>query len=373
MSTAPVSELALPGRLGDPERSPATDPRIDPSLLAALATYGLDVVGDAPPVDRSTPIEQVLEFVLGVETGFGGLYTAMPHDFPSERGEVELSVQHAPGRDGRDIPLHIFTPAGATTPLPCIVYLHGGGMAVMQTTNPVHQQWCEDLAATGAVVIAVDFRNSATAGGLNPFPIGLNDCSDAVAWIHEHRAALGIAKIVLQGESGGANLVLATTLAAKRDGRLDAIDGVYAMVPYISGAYRWDRDRKLAELPSLVENDGYYIDCKMLDLLVMTYDPTGEQAENPLAWPYFATVEDVAGLPPHVISTNELDPLRDEGMAYVRTLRRAGVSATGRVNLGLVHTADSIWGFAVPEVYAATVADIKRFADSLEGTSTTDR
>ena len=47
-----------------------------------------------------------------------------------------------------------------------------------------------------------------------------------------------------------------------------------------------------------------------------------ENGENPLAWPYFATEADVAGLPPHVITVNEFDPLRDEGTAYYRLLQR---------------------------------------------------
>ena len=125
--------------------------------------------------------------------------------------------------------------------------------------------------------------------------------------------------LVLQGESGGANLALATALKAKRDGRLDRIDGVYAMVPYISGGYGWDTERKLRELPSMVENEGHYLNCAMMDMLVAVYDPTGENAENPLCWPYFATEADVEGMPPHVITVNELDPLRDEGIAYFRT------------------------------------------------------
>ena len=38
-----------------------------------------------------------------------------------------------------------------------------------------------------------------------------------------------------------------------------------------------------------------------------------------------ATVDDLAGLPPHVISVNQLDPLRDEGLVYFRKLLDAGV------------------------------------------------
>jgi acetyl esterase/lipase len=116
-----------------------------------------------------------------------------------------------------------------------------------------------------------------------------------------------------------------------------------------------------------VENDGYYLDCQMLDLLAAAYDPAGDHARDPLAWPYFAAEADLAGLPPHVISVNELDPLRDEGIAYYRKLARAGVPVAGRVNLGITHTAEFVFRRALPEVYTATVRDIKRFADDPAG------
>jgi len=259
----------------------------------------------------------------------------------------------------------VFRPAGVEGPLPCTVYIHGGGMTILDAHNAVHRRWSEDLAATGMVVVTPGFRNAWTEQGANPFPAGLNDCSSAVDWVHEQRDELGITRIVLQGESGGANLALATTLKAKREGRMDRIDGVYAMVPYISGGYGWDRERKLREQPSMVENDGHYLDCSMMDMLVAVYDPTGENAENPLAWPYFATEADVDGLPPHVIAVNELDPLRDEGVAYFRLLQRAGVPVVGRVNLGLTHAADMSFRAAVPEAYKAAIRDIRGFADSV--------
>ena len=54
-------------------------------------------------------------------------------------------------------------------------------------------------------------------------------------------------------------------------------------------------------------------------------------------WPDYATVEDLGGLPPHVISLNECDPIRDEGKEYFQKLSRAGVLVTGRMTLGTVH------------------------------------
>ena len=130
-------------------------------------------------------------------------------------------------------------------------------------------------------------------------------------------------------------------------------------------ATRWDTERKLRELPSMVENDGHYINCAMMDLLVAVYDPSGENAENPLCWPYFATEADVEGLPPHVITVNELDPLRDEGIAYFRLLQRSGVSVVGKVNLGLTHAAEMSFRQAVPDAYRAAVREIHAFARSL--------
>ena len=66
-----------------------------------------------------------------------------------------------------------------------------------------------------------------------------------------------------------------------------------------------------------------------------------------------------------MISVNELDPLRDEGLSYQRRLVRNGVSAIGRVVAGTVHTADVFFRAAMPDVYAATVRDICGFARQL--------
>jgi acetyl esterase len=354
------------GRLADPDVELRTEPRLHPGLREGLAAFGLDGHAAPPPFDRSAQPEQVAEFVGQSHAAFEGLYAVVPSDWPDEvRADVTHRVETIQGVDGNDIPLHVRRPAGVDGPLPCTVYVHGGGMTILDAHNAVHRRWSEDLAASGMVVITVGFRNAWTAEGAHPFPAGLADCSSALDWVHAHRDELGITKLVLQGESGGANLVLASVLKAGREGRLDAVDGVYAMVPYISGGYGWDRERKLRELPSMVENDGHYLNCAMMDMLVAVYDPTGENAENPLCWPYFATEDDVRGLPPHVISVNELDPLRDEGIAYHRLLQRAGVPVVGRVNLGLTHAAEMSFRAAVPEAYRATVRDIRGFAGSL--------
>jgi acetyl esterase/lipase len=180
-------------------------------------------------------------------------------------------------------------------------------------------------------------------------------------WTFDHKEHLGISRIIVSGESGGGNLSLAVCLKAREDRRLEQIAGVYALCPYIYGA--WEQPAK--ELPSLYENDGYFVDCSLMPITAAAYDVDHKNSANPLCWPYRATPDDLRGLPPHVISVNELDPLRDEGLAYYHSLLRAGVSAYGRTVNGTIHAADVLFPKAIPEVYAATIRDIKGFADSL--------
>ena len=143
---------------------------------------------------------------------------------------------------------------------------------------------------------------------------------------------------------------------------MNQIDGVYAMCPYISGAYA----NPPAHLLSIVENDNYMLNCSMMGALARVYDPDGENGYNPLAWPLHAENDDLQGLPPHVISVNELDPLRDEGLAYYRKLAAAGVPATGRTVHGTPHAGDVSFPDVVPHVYAESARSVYGFADSLE-------
>ena len=70
-------------------------------------------------------------------------------------------------------------------------------------------------------------------------------------------------------------------------------------------------------------------------------------------------------MPPHVISVNELDPLRDEGLDYYRRLVRAGVAAMGRIVAGTCHGGDLLLPGLMPEVFMASMRDVSGFAKSL--------
>ena len=355
-----ANQPGLPGRLGDPARTLKTDPRIDPRLLAALAPLGLD--GPPPPValGSDSPMKAKLDYLAASEAAMGGLFASVVADLPPITN-VARRVETIRGQDGNEIRLYIHSPLKAAGPLPCVYHMHGGGMVILTADDPPYRRWRDELAAVGLVAVGVEFRNGGGKLGNHPFPAGLNDCMTGLQWTFENRDKLGILRIILSGESGGGNLSLATCLKAKREQRLNQIAGVYALCPYIHGAW----EQPSPELPSLVENDGYLIDCKTMPIMASTYDIEGKNRDNPLCWPYRATVEDLHGLPPHVISVNELDPLRDEGLAYYRRLLSAGVAGYSRTVNGTIHAADVLFLSAIPEVCAATIRDIKGFADSL--------
>ena len=97
----------------------------------------------------------------------------------------------------------------------------------------------------------------------------------------------------------------------------------------------------------------------------MAYGIEQLEAGNPLAWPGFATIEDVRGLPESVISVNECDPLRDEGISFYRLLLAAGVPAQCRQVMGTIH-ATEVFPIAAPEVSRETARSI---ADFCRGTT----
>jgi len=338
----------------------ATDPRADPRMVAAMAPVGLDQAPPPAPVDINSPSDELLEYALVAEEGFnmlGGIFSASAPAITN----VERRTEVIRGIDGNDVSLYIHAPTDVDGPVPAIVHTHGGGMVIMEASGEGYVRWRDELASTGLVVVGVEFRNAAGKLGPHPFPAGLNDCFSGLQWTHENRDALGISKIVISGESGGGNLSLAATLKAKGEGVLEMVDGVYAQCPYISGAYA-DKD---PALPSLFENDDYFLNCSMMGSMVRMYSPDGSDDTNPLAWPYHAAVEDLQGLPPHIVSVNELDPLRDEGLAYFRKLLAAGVSASSRTVNGTCHAGDCLFRDAMPEVYLGTIRDINSFANSL--------
>jgi acetyl esterase/lipase len=177
--------------------------------------------------------------------------------------------------------------------------------------------------------------------------------------VHANAKSLGIdpARIIVAGESGGGNLTPALGMKLKQDGDLDLIKGLYAMCPYIAGEW------PLPQNPSSTENEGILISVQN-NRSTMAYGIDAFNARNPLAWPGFARPEDVQGLPPVVISVNECDPLRDEGINFYRLLLASGVSARARESLGTCHGTE-IMPVLCPDISRATASDIATFVITL--------
>lgn len=365
-----MTAFKSPGRLGEPEMSLETDPRTHPKLLEAMKMLNiLNPSHFAPDLMPDAPLEDLKRFVSQDEELIESLFESIGYDLPIINSPVQISRSERviDGQDGNKIKFIIRRPLASMNDfIPAIIYFHGGAMVMLHTENPVHVHWAESLVKTDHLaVISVDFRNTVSQDGFHPYPAGLNDCTAAVRWICAHRQELNLTKMVLQGESGGANFALSTALKAKKEGWIQEIAGVCANVPFISGAYDLAEDWKLSKLPSLIECEGYLISCKTSALMAKVYDPLGRSARDPLAWPFWAAEEDMKGLPPHLIFTNEVDPLRDEGVEYHRMLLRAGVRSVGKTNLGIVHAGELILPQAVPDVFLANVWEIRKFIDGL--------
>lgn len=349
----------LPGRLGSENLALKNDKRLNPQLLSGLSEFGLDSIAPPPPVSVSSSVEERLEFIAASEPLYRGLFAGIYQsiDLPNN---VINETRIIKDEDGNEIKLYISKPKNISGKLPSVLHIHGGGMAILTANDPNYIHWRQSLAAKNLIVVGVEFRNIGGVLGNNPFPAGLNDCVYALKWVHQNKEELGISKIIVSGESGGGNLTIATAIKAKEDGIIDYIDGVYAQCPYISNLYDY-QDKKLK---SLVENDTYFLRVDMLNIMASLYD--GVNSKNPLAWPYHADLEMLKGLPPHVISVNELDPLRDEGLEFYNKLKNAGVSARSKVIKGTVHASEGIFPTKIPEIHNSALEDIKNFAYSLE-------
>lgn len=351
-----------------PVKSLRSDARVDQRLLRALERVGLAEPARGNILDSSTPIEAFRGLLAEMERGMRSFFEHIWSDLP--RVDSFIEERQVIGTDGNSIELMIHRPneSSASTPLPCLYYMHGGGMCMLSARDEHYKRLCSEIAAQSrCMVVSVDFRNSAGSNGPHPFPAGLRDCFCGLEWLHEHREELGISKIIACGESGGGNLALALPLLAKKEGKMHLLQGVYACCPMISNLYDEEsiNSAHFRELPSLADNNGLSFHVNGLYTVARAYDPDRSNARNPLAWPYWAASGELRGLPPHVISINELDPLASEGAAYYRKLSAAGVRSRCRVQLGTTHSSDLLLIHHTRDLFLATVADMKSFADSV--------
>jgi acetyl esterase len=334
------------------------DDRLDPRLKAILAIIPTSEQGDV--ADREILVKEAhapeaIELAKAARQASAILDN---EDVAPSTGLRITEHETTSSPDGNTIRLRSVRP-DTDEVVACVYYVHGGGMASGSIDDPLYRSWPRVIASKGVAVVAVEFRNAVYPNSYDEvvaFPGGLNDCLAGLRWVHEQAATLGVdtSRVVVAGESGGGNLTLAIGLSLKQRGELGLISGLYALCPYLVGKY------PDARYPSTTENNGIFIELHN-NRGIVGYGIEAYDAKDPIAWPDFASESDLEGLPPTVISVNECDPLRDEGIAMYRRLLRAGVSARGRELLGTFHGAD-LATVLCPEISHATALDLATFA-----------
>ena len=338
----------------------ADDRRLDPRVKWALRNVPVTALGDVDTRERLLEISNSPK-AIALRDKMEALYDTLDtEEVASSTGLTITTHDVVSAPDGNTIKIRFVRPESDET-LPCVYYIHGGGMQNGSAFGAMYRVWARVLAAQGVAVAMVDFRNCVTPSSVpevEPFPAGLNDCVSGLKWLVSQAGVLGVdaEQIVVAGESGGGNLTLATGMQLLRDGDIGLISGLYALCPYIAG--RWPQDR----FPSSVENEGILLNLHH-NRGAVAYGIEQFEAENPLAWPAFATVDDVAGLPRTFISVNEADPLRDEGVEFYRLLLDAGVPAQCRTVMGTSHGMD-VFTAVLPDISRETAASIARFASA---------
>lgn len=307
-----------------PHENPGLDPRFA-QLLKMMSAQGAQASQQPGPDLAALTYEQYQAFMPAMEGTLAQLLGSVMGAAPE--GAKEPEQLEVTGADGHCVPVAIFRPSQAHEgALPCVVYLHGGGMGFGSVK--VYQPILQRLAELGAVVVAPDFRSSPVAR----FPGGAGDCLAAAIWARENLSKLGASGLLLAGESGGACLALTVPLLAQRSGLDPAklFDGIWADAPLCLNPVA------AAESPVPSQKELAAIASPAMDLMLRRHyaaDP-----HDPCAFPMNAPAEALRRFPRTAVVVYEFDPLRDEGLAFYRKMLAAGHTEVDCMQIhGLTH------------------------------------
>jgi len=258
--------------------------------------------------------------VSGVRWWWQRLATTLGRSVPVAAVERHsLRVPHG------DIQLQLYRPLGPQGLRPALLWLHGGGFVLggLDTADAI----CRNIAvASGAVVVAVSYRLAPE----HDLHAGREDCIAALEWLARHGASLDIdtSRLALGGDSAGGNLAAVLAQEAGRRG----IPGVKLQVLVYPVTNLRD------DFPSKTDNvDGYFLTTDVIEWINATIGIDTLDLSDVRLSP--ALNEDLGDLPRALIVTAGFDPIRDDGLAYTRRLRAAGVPVT------LLHYAGQFHGF----------------------------
>ena len=219
----------------------------------------------------------------------------------------------------REIPARLYQPAPER---PLIVYLHGGGWVLGDLDT--HDRLMRLLAVeSGANVLGVDYRLAPEY----PFPAPLDDVLAVLRWLPEmpEEFQVNTRRVVLAGDSAGANLALGAMLA-----RRDAGESLPCGAVLFYGCYQSDSDCPAHR----AFGDGRFgLASERMDWFWRQY--LGEHgAGHPHAEPLLA---DLHGLPPMFLSAAGLDCLLDDTRELAARLEAHGVRCQCRIYPGVIH------------------------------------
>jgi acetyl esterase/lipase len=239
--------------------------------------------------------------------------------------EVDEEWVTIPGGPTGEVSTRILRPPDATQALPVILYIHGAGWVF--GNSHTHDRLVRELAvAVGAAVVFPEYSLSPEA----QYPTAIEESYAVLEWVAGHGAEknLDASRIAIAGDSVGGNMAAALTLMAKqRSG-----PGLAAQVlfyPVTDASFDTDSYHEFAE--------GYFLRRDAMQWFWDQYTIDPAQRAEITASPLRATTEQLAGLPPALVITGEADVLRDEGEAYGRKLRQAGVDVTATRYEGIIH------------------------------------
>jgi len=283
--------------------------RLDPHMLHFLKE--LEAQG-GPPLYMLSPADARLALVT----------VQRSVSVPTLPAEI-LDRTIAGGPTG-EIALRIVRPQGARAALPGVMYFHGGGWILGD--KETHDRLVREIA-TGAqaTVVFVDYARSPEA----KYPIAIEQAYAATKWVAENGASIGVdpARLVVVGDSVGGNMAAAVPLLARERGGPPIAFQVLCY-PVTDANFETPSYREFA--------DGYWLTRKAMKWFWDSYAPAAER-NQPTASPLRISLDQLRGLPPALIMTNENDVLRDEGEAYAHKLMAAGVEVATTRYVGAMH------------------------------------
>ena len=159
---------------------------------------------------RSVLLALVCAVLLAVIACAEPMFVTVPDD-------VEMIRDVEYGKGGTDsLKLDIIRPKKpASTPMPAVVFVHGGGWSKGSKDNPRALATSIQLAKKGFFNASIDYRLTDIA----PFPAQIEDCKCAIRWLRAHAKEYNIdpSRIGVWGGSAGGHLValLGTSGGAK--------------------------------------------------------------------------------------------------------------------------------------------------------------